>query len=61
MINLEEHKIFVESLHMEVVPYSIAIQALEELANNSNMEYENQLDEAIQELQNSINNLNLND
>jgi hypothetical protein len=61
MINLEEHKIFVESLNMEVVPYSIAIQALEELANNSNMEYENQLDEAIQELQNSINNLNLND
>lgn len=30
-INLEEHKIFIKDLNMEVVPYSVVLKAMEEL------------------------------
>ena len=43
MINLEEHKIFVESLNMEVVPLSIAIKAVEEVSDEGTMKYFNEL------------------
>jgi len=33
-INLEDHKIFIKDLNMEVVPYSVAMQAMQELAQS---------------------------
>lgn len=33
-INLEEHKIFIKDLNLEVVPYSVVMQAMEELAQS---------------------------
>lgn len=32
MINLEEHKVFVESLQMDMVPFSVAEKALQEVS-----------------------------
>ena len=43
MINLEEHKIFVESHNLEMVPLKVAQQAVEQARNK-------QLDEAISKL-----------
>ena len=31
MINLDEHKVYVEAFKMEMVPYTVAKQALEEV------------------------------
>ena len=61
MINLEEHKKYVESHKMDMVPYSIAMQALEEVANVSTVEYEKDLELAMNELKETLNNLNLDD
>ena len=47
MINLKEHIIFVESLNMEVVPYSVAKAALEEVSNPKTDKYFNKLDNVI--------------
>ena len=33
-INLEAHKIFIKDLNMEVVPYSVAMQAMQELSDS---------------------------
>ena len=61
MINLEEHKIFVESLNMEVVPLSIAIQALQETNDINNTKYFNELDNAVNELQTALKDIDLDD
>ena len=61
MINIEEHKIFVESLGMEVVPLSIAQQAIDELTDISNAKYFNELDNAVNELETALKDINLND
>ena len=31
MINLEDHKVYVDALKMEMVPYTTAVQAIEQL------------------------------
>ena len=36
MINLEDHKVFVESHKMEMVPYTTAVKALTELSAELN-------------------------
>ena len=59
MINLEEHKIFVESLNMEVVPLSIAKTAVKEAIDLDTMKYFNELDNAVDELQNALKDINL--
>ena len=61
MINLEEHKIYVESLNMEVVPYSVAKTAVSEAADYDTGKYFKELDKAVNELQISLQNINLND
>ena len=61
MINLEEHKIFVESLNMEVVPLSIAKAAVKQAIDPDTMKYFNELDNAVDELQNALKDINLND
>jgi hypothetical protein len=60
MINLEDHKIFIESHKMEMVPYSIAIKALTELsAELSSDGYLEELDKAMQDLRTSISNIEI--
>ena len=61
MINLEEHKIFVESLNMEVVPLSIAKTAVEEASNPDTTKYFHHLDNAVNELTNALKDIDIND
>lgn len=61
MINLEDHKIYVESHKMEMIPYSIAIQAVNQAANPDTDEYLEELEKAMEELRNSLNNIKLDD
>jgi len=61
MINLEEHKIYVESLNMEVVPYSVAVQVVQEILNTNADKYANELQEALGDLKNSLSDLKLDD
>ena len=57
MINLEEHKIYVDSLKMDMVPYSVAVEALEQALEST----EGKLDEALQLIKTSLYNIDLND
>ena len=46
---------------MEMVPYSIAKAALEEVTSAYPDDYLDKLEEALQKLQSSVNNINFND
>lgn len=61
MINLEDHRIYVESHKMEMIPYSIAIQAVNQAANPDTDKYLEELEKAMEELRNSLNNIKLDD
>ena len=61
MINLKEHKIFVESLNMDVVPYAIAKAALEEASDPDTTKYFSKLNNAVNELENVLKDINLDD
>ena len=50
MINLEEHKIYIDAHKMDMVPLSVAIQAVEEV-------YNAQLDKAIKTLSEELTSL----
>ena len=54
MINLDEHKIYVESHKMEMVPLSIAKQAVEDMKEKAQIQ---QLDEAIKTLSEELTSL----
>lgn len=56
MIDIEKHKIYLPDLQMEVVPYKVVVQALEEV----NAKAISQIDEALEHLQKAINQLNEN-
>lgn len=60
-IKLEEHKIYVDSHKMEMVPYSIAVEAVKELIDIDTAKYVDELESAMEELRNSLNNINLDD
>lgn len=60
-IDLEKHKIYVDSLKMEMVPYSKAVQAVQEVQNSYTDDYLNKLEEALAQLQTSVNNVKLDD
>ena len=60
-INLEEHKVFVDKLKMEMVPYSIAIQAVEQAANLDTEQYAKDLENAMTELNKALSNIQIND
>ena len=60
-IKLENHKVFVPSLQMDMVPYSIAVQALQEAVDVDTEKYAIELENAMKELRNSLNNINLDD
>ena len=60
MINLEDHKTFIESHKMEMVPYSIAVKALTELSAELNSDkYLEELNSAMQDLRSSLNNIKI--
>ena len=48
MINLDEHKVYVESHKMEMVPLSIAYQAIAEMYEYE--KYQAKLDEAMKQI-----------
>ncbi len=60
-IKLEDHKTYVDSLKMEMVPYSIAVQAVQEATDIDTEKYAIELENAMAELRNSLNNINLDD
>jgi hypothetical protein len=60
-INLDQHKVYVDSLKMEMVPYSIAIQALQEAVDVDITSYAQELENVMKELRNSLNNIKLDD
>ena len=60
-INLDKHKVYVDSLKMDMVPYTIAVQALQEAADVDTEKYAIELENAMTELRNSLNNIKLDD
>jgi len=59
-INLEEHKVYIESLKMDMVPFTIAIQAINELSLNlSSSGYLEELNKAMEDLRTSLNNIKI--
>ena len=60
-INLGKHKVYVDSLKMDMVPYTIAVQALQEAADVDTEKYAIELENAMTELRNSLNNIKLDD
>jgi hypothetical protein len=54
MINLEEHKVYIDSLKMEMVPLSIAQDAINKLVEH----YEDRLDASLAEITNSLTQIN---
>ena len=57
MINLEEHKVYIDSHKMDMVPYSIAVEALQQSVQST----EGKLDEALQLIKTSLYNIDLDD
>jgi|TARA_R110000744_G_scaffold338196_3_gene443405 hypothetical protein len=60
-IKLEDHKMYVDSAKMNMVPYSVAIRALEEATNTSTEKYLLELETAMNELKNSLNSIKIDD
>ncbi len=59
MINLEEHKIYVDSHKMDMVPYSIAVQAVQSALEQSFNSTEGKLDEALNMIKKSLYNIDI--
>ena len=60
-IKLEDHIVFVDKLKMDMVPYSIAIQAVEQAANLDTEQYAKDLENAMTELNKALSNIQIND
>lgn len=59
-INLEEHKVYIESLKMDMVPFTIAVQALNELSLElSSSGYLEELNKAMENLRTSLNSIKI--
>ena len=50
MINLEEHKIYIDSHKMDMVPYSVAVEALQQALEST----EGRLDEVLKLIKTSL-------
>ena len=61
MVDLTKHKIYVDSHKMDMVPLSIAIQAVKEASTPEVENYAEEFEKAMAELRNSINNIKLDD
>ena len=55
-INLEDHTVFIDRLQMDMVPLSVAKQAVEEAYNS----VESKIDEAMSLIQSSLSQINTN-
>lgn len=55
-INLDDHKVYVESLKMDMVPFSIAQQAVYEMYEYE--KYQAKLDEAMKMIKDAFNDIN---
>lgn len=53
MINIEDHKIYVESHKMDMIPYSIAIQAISQKSDDA-AKYAKDLEHAMTELHRAL-------
>ena len=60
-IKLEEHKVYVDSHKMEMVPLTVAIEAVNQALNPDIEKYTEELENAMEELRNSLNNINIDD
>jgi len=60
-INLDKHKVYIDSLKMDMVPYTIAVQAVQHATNVDTAKYAEELENAMIELRNSLNNIKLDD
>lgn len=58
MINLDEHKFFEYQRKMDVVPYSIAVKAVEEALESINPDTISELEKAMKVLQDSMKDIN---
>lgn len=58
-INLEEHKVFVASYNMDMVPYSVALKALEQSGGEQVNKYLKDLEFAMNELHRTMNQASL--
>ena len=58
-IDLEEHKVYIEATKMDMVPYSVAMQALKEAANVDVEKYTKDLEFAMTELHRALNNVKI--
>lgn len=56
MVNLDEHKIYVEGLGIDVIPYSVAKQAVEQAADFQG--YQIKLDKAMKAMKNAMTDIN---
>ena len=54
LINIEAHKVYVDSLKMEMVPYSIVLQALNEVNDIDTEKYTKELDSALAEFHKAL-------
>ena len=54
-INLEDHKVFIESHQMEMIPYSVAVKAIQEAFDAAQMD---QINQAIETLSRELTSLN---
>jgi hypothetical protein len=61
MVDLTKHKIYVDSHKMDMVPLSVAIQAVKEASTPEVENYAEEFEKAMAELRNSINNIKLDD
>ena len=61
MVDLNKHKIYVDSHKMDMVPLSIAIKAVKEASSPEVENYAKEFEKAMAELRNSINNIKLDD
>jgi len=53
--NLEDHKVFIESHQMEMIPYSVAVKAIQEAFDAAQMV---QINQAIETLSRELTSLN---
>ena len=60
-INLKDHRAYIDTHKMYMVPYSVAVQAVNEVISIDTVEYEKELENALTDLKRSINNINLDD
>jgi hypothetical protein len=53
--NLEDHKVFIESHQMEMIPYSVAVKAIQEAFDAAQM---HQINQAIETLSKELTSMN---